>query len=769
MTVHVPEMSLIVLIGASGSGKSTFASRHFLPTEVISSDWCRGAVSDDEASMDATNDAFALLHTMLDIRLRRGRLTVVDATNVQAHGRASLLKLAKEHDVPAVAVVFALPESVCHERNSGRPGRDFGPHVVRNHTRDLRQSLRGLNREGFRSVTVLRSPEEVDTVKIVRDKGWHDKTDDHGPFDIVGDVHGCLDELHELLGKLGYVVERLDEARPTTLTEPPGRHDGPWREITWSWRVAHPEGRKLVFVGDLVDRGPHSADALEFAMSVVAQGAGHCVPGNHDEKLLKHMKRRKVTLNHGLAETALQVESLPGTAQGSLRAFLESLVSHLVLDGGRLVVAHAGMKERYQGRASGRIREFALYGETTGESDEFGLPVRYPWALDYRGKAAVVYGHTPTLEAEWLNNTLCIDTGCAFGGKLTALRWPERETVSVPARATYAEPARPLGIATLSAQHDADDVLDMVDVLGRRYVETGLMSRVTIKAENSSAALEVVSRFGANPKWTVYLPPTMSPVQTSDRPGYLERPEEAFAYYREEGVERVVVQEKHMGSRAVVVLCRDPDVARSRFGVEGGESGAVLTRTGRRFLNDHGLEAALLARLALAMGASGRWEAWQTDWVVLDCELMPWSAKAQELLKSQYARVGAAGSASLEAALAAVTLAAEQVADPLVGDLAERIGSQRTALARYVEAYRRYCWPVDGLDGYRLAPFHVMATEGRAWTDRPHPEHMAELAALCAVDAELLLATPWREVDLADLAAVAWAVEWWESLVGAGG
>ncbi len=451
MTVHVPDLSLVVLIGASGSGKSTFAAHHFLPTEVLSSDWCRAAVSDDETSMDATNDAFALLHTMLDVRLRRGRLTVVDATNVQAHARAGLLKYAKEHDVPAVAIVFALPEAVCQERNVGRPGRDFGPHVVRNHTRDLRASLRGLNREGFRSVTVLKTPEEIDSVEIVRDKGWHDKSHERGPFDIVGDVHGCLVELLELLGALGYEVERIDEPRPTTLSEPPGRHDGPWQELAWSWRVSHPEGRKLVFVGDLVDRGPHSASALTLVMSVVAQGAGYCVPGNHEEKLLKHMNRQKVSLNHGLAETVAQVEALPGEEQGRLRTFLRCLVSHLVFDGGRLVVAHAGMKERYQGRASGRIRDFALYGETTGESDEFGLPVRYPWALDYRGKAAVVYGHTPTLEPQWLNNTLCVDTGCAFGGKLTALRWPERETLSVPARATYAEPARPLQAATLSA------------------------------------------------------------------------------------------------------------------------------------------------------------------------------------------------------------------------------------------------------------------------------------------------------------------------------
>ncbi len=310
----------------------------------------------------------------------------------------------------------------------------------------------------------------------------------------------------------------------------------------------------------------------------------------------------------------------------------------------------------------------------------------------------------------------------------------------------------------------------MEDVLGRRYVETSLMSRVTIQAQNSSAALEVVSRYGANPKWMVYLPPTMSPVQTSKEPGYLERPEEAFSYFRDEGVERVVLEEKHMGSRAVVVVCRDAKAARARFGVETGETGIVLTRTGRRFFTDLDLEAALIGRVAKAIGESGRWEAWRTDWAVIDCELMPWSAKAQELLRTQYAPVGAAGAASLAAAEAAVSAAAATAGpDPLVDALAARLGSRRAALGLYVEAYRRYCWPVDGLAGYRLAPFHVMATEGRVWAVLPHAQHMDELASVCSVDRQLLSATPWREVELADESAVAAAVEWWEDLVGSGG
>ena len=219
-----------------------------------------------------------------------------------------------------------------------------------------------------------------------------------------------------------------------------------------------------------------------------------------------------------------------------------------------------------QGRGSGKVRDFALYGETTGETDEFGLPVRYNWAAEYRGSAMVVYGHTPVPEPEWLNRTVNIDTGCVFGGKLTALRYPEKEFVSVPAARTYCEPARPFlpeeqQAPTLTAQQAHDDVLDADDVLGKRIVSTRLRGNVTIREANATAALEVMSRFAANPKWLIYLPPTMSPCETSSEPGLLEHPAEAFAYYRSQGAPQVICEEKHMGSRAVVIVCRDEQAA----------------------------------------------------------------------------------------------------------------------------------------------------------------------------------------------------------------
>ncbi|HEX2184984.1 MAG TPA: polynucleotide kinase-phosphatase, partial [Chloroflexota bacterium] len=583
MKITIPELSLVVLIGASSSGKSTFARRHFLPTEVLSSDACRAMVSDDENSLAATRDAFEVLHFIAGKRLAGGRLTVVDATNVQPEARKPLVALAREHDCLPVAIVFDLPERLCQERSRARPDRSFGPHVIRRQCEQLRRSLRGLGREGFSRVVVLSSVEEVDQATVERQPLWTNRKDEHGPFDIIGDVHGCFDELLALLRELGYEVLEAGGAAAGATAGADGA----------GYRVRHPQGRKVIFLGDLVDRGPRSPQVLRLVMDMVAGGVALCVPGNHDVKLLRKLRGRNVQLTHGLAQTMEQLASEPPEFLETVAGFIDGLVSHYVLDDGKLVVAHAGMKEALQGRASARVRDFAIYGETTGETDEFGLPVRLNWAADYRGKAMVVYGHTPVEAPAWLNQTINIDTGCVFGGRLTALRYPERELVSVPAARTYYQPARPLAArATAPAAPPAErpgDLLDLQDVLGRRVIEPRIHHPVTIREEQAAAALEAMTRFAVDPRWLIYLPPTMSPPETSRRPGLLEHPDEAFAYYQREGIPRVVCEAKHMGSRAVVIVGRDSAVVRERFGFAPAapagpapRSGICYTRSGRR-------------------------------------------------------------------------------------------------------------------------------------------------------------------------------------------
>ena len=419
-----------------------------------------------------------------------------------------------------------------------------------------------------------------------------------------------------------------------------------------------------------------------------------------------------------------------------------------------------------QGRGSGKVRDFALYGETTGETDEFSLPVRCNWAAEYRGSATVVYGHTPVPDAEWLNRTINIDTGCVFGGKLTALRYPEKVLVSVSARQTYFQPAKPFlpeqtRAPALSAQQSQDDLLDLEDVVGKRIISTQLQHAVTIREENAIAALEVMSRFAVNPKWLIYLPPTMAPTETTRAEGLLEHPAEAFAYYRHEGVPRVVCEEKHMGSRAVVIVCRDDVVARKRFGVVGEGAGICYTRTGRRFFDDPLMEQALLARLRAALESTGFWEEHQTDWCCLDCELMPWSAKAQELLRRQYAAVGAASRSALTQAASSLELAATRGVD--LGLLLHDYRQRLPLAEKFVTAYRHYCWPVNSLHDLRLAPFHVLATEGKVHCDRDHVWHMHTIAKICAAEPQLFLVTAYRQVDVTDPADQSEAVRWWES------
>jgi protein phosphatase len=288
-----------------------------------------------------------------------------------------------------------------------------------------------------------------------------------------------------------------------------------------------------------------------------------------------------------------------------------------------------------------------------------------------------------------------------------------------------------------------------------------------IREENAITALEVMSRFAVNPRWLIYLPPTMSPSETSRVEGFLEHPADAFAYFRQQGVGRVICEEKHMGSRAVVIVCPDEDAARQRFGVVDGEIGICYTRTGRRFFEDAALEREFLSRIRDAATAAGLWEELDTDWLCLDCELMPWSVKAQELIRQEYAAVGASARPAMSEALTYLRQAEATGSD--VADLLERYQSKQDMTDRYVAAYRHYCWPVNTIDDLKLAPFHLLASEGKVHVDRDHSWHMETLAKLCREDSNLLRETPHMAVDVTDPTSQEEGITWWRTCVGAGG
>jgi protein phosphatase len=749
--IEIPDFSLVVLVGSTGSGKSTFAAKHFLPTEVISSDYCRRLVSDDETDQSVTADAFDLVREIAAKRLKHRKLAVIDATNVRPADRKAWIGLARQWHALPIAIVFDPGVDVCIERNKARPDRAFGGQVVQRMVSEVRRGLGGLQREGFRQVWKLTSVESIEGCAVTRQPLWTDKRNDAGPFDIIGDVHGCADELQALLAKLGYRIDWANDRGDRLVT------------------VIPPEGRKVVFVGDLVDRGPNTPDVLRIAMSMTAAGTAYAVQGNHDRKFERWLAGRKVTIAHGLQQTIDQLEGLDRGFRETLPKFLDGLRSHVWLDRGRLAVAHAGLKEEMIGRGSAAVREFALYGETTGEIDEFGLPVRADWAASYRGPTTVVYGHTPVVRADWVNNTLCIDTGCVFGGKLTALRWPEKELVDVPAERTWCEPIRPLGasIDSTSAQADADQLLDIEDVSGRRWIDTELMGRIVVAEENASAALEAMSRFALAPQWLAYLPPTMSPSETSGRDGWLERPEEAFAHFRAAGVDEVVCEEKHMGSRAVIALCRTADAAKARFCVANDDTGAIWTRTGRAFFNDGATTEALLARLRSAVDHAGLWDELDTNWMLLDAEIMPWSAKAGSLIESQYAPVAVSSRAGLAAAAEAFARAGERGLE--IAAVRDRFADRARRAALYAKAWAPYVWPVSNIDDLRVAPFHLLASEGRVWFDHDHVWHMSLADRIAAAGDKVVTTTRWRKVGLGDEAAVRDTIVWWETLTSDGG
>lgn len=734
--LSIPDLSLVILVGASGSGKSTFARKHFGPFETLSSDTFRALVSNDEEDQNATAPAFEALNFVAKKRLEAGLLTVVDATSVQKDARKSLIDLARSHDVLPVAIVFDLPAAVGIERNTSRPNRQVPERVVRRQTNQLRQGLHGLKREGFRTVHVLHSVEEVANATIVRTPLLTDHKNVHGPFDVIGDVHGCFDELRELLEKLDYELVFDQEGRAIDA-----RHLG---------------GRRAIFVGDLVDRGPHVAAVLRLAMGMVKNGNAFAVPGNHDEKLQRALAGRKVSLSHGLEGTLAELSNEDEEFRQDIAEFIFGLVSHLVFDDGNLVVAHAGLPEAYHNRASKRVRSFALYGQTTGETDEYGLPVRLPWAADYRGKAVVLYGHVPTPNVEWVNNTACLDTGCVFGGKLTAMRYPEREIVDVPAKRAYSDPVKPLFPA---APKREPGIMSLSDVQGKLLIETAERGRISIKEEQAAGALEAMSRFATDPRWLMYLPPTMSPCSTSSLEGFLEHPSDAFSYFQENGVNEVICEEKHMGSRGVILVSRNPD----RFNAPKNWQGTIHTRTGRPFFKPE-TEKNLLTQIDAALWKTRLWEELEADWIILDTEILPWGLKAGDMIRNQYASIAAAGLTDTFAANTILNQAHNIGLD--VSDLQERFSSLNEDLSKFRDSYRRYV----GQEGeIRIAPFQLLAAGSNTFERRDHSWHLSIADRLVEANSELFKTTKRLRVNVANAESVASAIQWWTNLTGNGG
>jgi protein phosphatase len=732
-TIGLPDPSLVLLFGARGAGKSTFARRFFDSSEIVSLEECRRMVGDDGTSAPSS-DAMELFQSIVQNRLYAGKLVVVDGDNTNAEVRRSLVTLARRQHLFAIAIALRIDERICIERNATRSDCVVSPYDVKRGCEAVRKMVELYGRDGIRDMHVIDSPEAMDKAVVKRHRLWTDKRDDTGPFDIIGDVHGCADELEVLLDLLGYRISWADD-------------------FPHGVRVVPPAGRRVVFLGDLIDRGPRIVDSLRLAMSMVQSGAAICVPGNHEVKLLKKLRGKPVSITHGLAETLAEFERMPASFHDDVACFIDKLVGHYMLDGGRLCVVHAGIKSNMQGRSSSAAREFGLYGDTTGETDEYGLPVRHEWAHEYHGRATIVYGHTPMLTAEWLNNTICIDTGCVFGGALTALRYPEREIVSVPAAKRYFEPKKPLvprvSQAGSMGEKPPEDGLSLDVLRAGGVIKTRFRYDVAIPEEHHVfAVMEMLSRFGVDPRWLVYMPPVVSPVDASDRPGLLEHPAEAFAYYQRQGVTDVVCQEKRDGLPVVVSVCRDVHAARMAFRTNDGRTGIIHTRTGRPIFAERQVEDAWIERCRLAAENAKIFDS-HGPFVTFEARLSRPMERPQ--LPSNHQ--------AFNAVFDALTRTAARGID--VGEIAERWRRRQDSLSQYNNTLLHRAETSVNPKEISIVPSSVLATDEVSWFARPYQEHEKLLKRLVHADASLFAGAAAIDVRIGDaeserLALCAW-------------
>ena len=738
--IELPDFALVLMMGASGSGKSTWAAQNFDPRSIVSSDACRKLIFDQENG--PSGPTFELLHFLVAKRLEARRFTVVDATNTRKEDRAEILQIAHQYHCPTYAI-WMNPKTDQVYRNNQERERSRPDRVVREHLRRLRNAYRELRAERLNAVWMFKkSPAVCDSVVQVRSPVYRPELS--GPFDLIGDVHSCYDELTELIGKLGYPIE-----------------DGRIRP--------HPENRTLVFLGDLIDRGPDPKAVLNGVRNAVEDQIGFCLMGNHERKLMRVLDGRAPvpepqTDFGSLLQTLETLSDWDEPTRLDWANWIGTLPHHLVLDRRRLVAAHAGLPESMHGRDSKAVQAHAWFGLPGPKDPETGLPERLPWENDYNGRATVVYGHTPVRESKWVNRTICIDNGVAFGGRLTALRYPENELMSVPARETWCDRdpkwQDPKPEPETGQNPDGPDGIHVFDP-ARTKIDTQRFGSVRIDPGQTLNAIRAFSDAQADPRSVCYLPPTISPGPTSRIEGWLERPEPVFEAYARAGVSEVVAEEKHMGSRGLIWVGRTPE-ALEGFGIG---SGSIWTRTGRDFF-DPETATGVLERVRSALDRSGFWNQYPSDWVLLDSEIMPWNLKAGGLIRRNYESLAVSALQTLEPAVGEMDLLADRNV-PDADQILKRVEDRSDRIRRYRSAYEAYLGDIREI---RVAPFHVLASSAEVFfAERDHAWHMQQAEALAQADPSgLLVPTAWAALDPSDESAVRVQTERWEQAIAEG-
>ncbi|XKE94622.1 polynucleotide kinase-phosphatase [Metaplanococcus flavidus] len=756
MRIGLPHAGIVLLIGPSNSGKSTLVKRlieeeQILASEVVSSDDFRVLVGDkefidwrdrpqDEAAglMDEyqgiSAEAFAMMDRVIEARMRLSKLVFVDATHLRSDDRKRYIALAKKNHVPIQAIVFDLSERVLTDRDENRDN-PRGKRRIKQQFQIFRNEKRFIKKEGFASVYTVKETGEVEVfrhdnpIEIELDRG----------IDIIGDVHGCFDELIQLLVKLGYAKNE----------------EGLYK---------HPDGRKFVSVGDVMSRGPASLETMRFFYRHVEGNLALMIDSNHGWKIARWLEGRQVVLSHGdekVEEEFRIFEAQKGPERANelkrqLKDFLLTAPSHYVFKKNgvpTLVCAHAGIRDEFIGKESGAISDFCRYGDTGGFDDN-GKPVRNDWTVGHQNRLLIVWGHDPKPKPLLINNTINIDQGVVFGGELTAYRYPERDFVSVKAKADYSGATdNPLVVWEKNRLNPPN----IGKFINGYSVLTDYAGEVRIPEELVKPAIDAVSHYTIPIEQLVYIPPTMSPTpKPSALPDYLEHPKEAIDYYRNNGVHTMIAEKKHMGSRGILFLFKDKESSLKHTGIES--LGSIYTRTGKRFF-DRETENRLLVELNEELVRIKYFDEYQTDYVLLDAEIMPWNLKAKELISSQYAHVG-------ENAVLDRTLLKEKLtaALPANGDLQAWLDEYDSKLENandFLQVFQKYCWDIEGDRSIQIAPFHILAHSDRTFLDKPHTWHM-EMNQKLAETSRLFVETEFKVIT--DEASEAEVIDWWKAI-----
>lgn len=756
--ISLPHAGIVLLVGPSNSGKTTLLNRLveqgiLQRSETVSSDQFRLLVSDldfidlgkhtkDEQAVlyakyqQISEKAFTAMGQLINTRSALGKLTVVDATHLWPDDRKTSIDLASRNHVSALAIVLDLPEKLLLERDSRRE-LPRGRNRIKQQVRAFKNNLSSIDTEGF-SATYFLDEVELEQCTFVRLSNPLVKEVGTG-LDFIGDIHGCYDEFLELLDKLGF---RPDEFG----------------------LYVHPEGRKLVSVGDILGRGPKSIECLNLFMSHVEKGLAYMIDSNHGWKIARWLMGRKVELAHGDEFVALEFEhyeKVNGKVATELfkervKNFLLAAPSNLVFSNngvGVIVATHAGIRDNYIGKQSKRISDFCRYGDTDG-LDESGKPIRKDWYVGHQSGELIVWGHDPSPQPAEVNNTINIDQGVVFGGRLTSYRYPEKTFVSVKAQKDYA--ADPDSFLQ-KWKRERFSPPNIQSLLTGYSVSTEDYGEIRIQEEYVKSSIEEISHYTIPIEELVYIPPTMSPTtEPSSFEDYLEHPKQAYEYYRQQGVTTMVVEKKHMGSRAILLLFKDVEVAVDYVG--SPTLGTIYTRTGRAFF-DQEMTQTILEQLNAHLTRAKYFAKHKTDFVLLDAEILPWNLKAKELISAQYAHVSEVALMDRQKILEKLQLAQGNGWE--VNSWLEEFQSKLDSAEVFRDVFQQYCWDTNGLEGIKIAPFHVLAHSDRTYFDQSHCWHMDQNREFAKLSS-LFIETEYKVVT--DEASEKEATRWWQEM-----